>query len=256
MTTKKCTCWTTSCSVAHWKTCPLYTPPAQEEKRKECEVEWKEYCGHEICSGHTVVCGEPLPCKKHPMPPQEKELESKDYQPVPVSTARTISEVFKKDMVVIVSWDFAHNKLHTTTFGKTEKDKHIAAKIGDAMPNKILQLGTQPENPVEDFRRDELEVACQEAAAKAREEVCICAAIKFEKSNGDIVIIRGHRHADCFLNISRREEKFKELKQGFITSNNRFVDREEGFKLMLAVGWKSASPDGYHGNQLYSEDLY
>lgn len=89
-------------------------------------------------------------------------------------------------------------------------------------------------------------------------EICICAAIKFVKDTGEELIIRGHRHGDCFYNKFNRPDKnlWKEKEQGFITSKNRFVGRVEGRKLMDAIGWKSVDPDGYKANQLFSEDLY
>lgn len=86
-------------------------------------------------------------------------------------------------------------------------------------------------------------------------EICICAAIKFK----DGLIIRGHRHADCFHNIDRRGlgvEYIKDHVQGFVTSRNRFVDREEGRKLQDLAGIKSADKEGYRHNILFSEDLY
>jgi hypothetical protein len=85
-------------------------------------------------------------------------------------------------------------------------------------------------------------------------EICICAAVK--TTNGKI--IRGHRHRDCIEGIIRRGMKpakgFKA--QGFITSLNRFVDRELGFSIQHDAGIKSANPEGYNSaGWLYSEDI-
>lgn len=85
-------------------------------------------------------------------------------------------------------------------------------------------------------------------------EIVICAAVKAT----DGTIIRGHRHSDCI-----RAMKYYDLKpstspsaQGFITSMNRYVTRKQGRKLQDAAGIKSASPEGYMGSTLFSEDLY
>ena len=83
-------------------------------------------------------------------------------------------------------------------------------------------------------------------------EICICAAILCE----DGQIIRGHRHADCLHNMYHREVKLKEKEQGFITSHNRFVGRQEGRMLQDEAGIPSADPEGYRGGLLFSEDLY
>ncbi len=45
--------------------------------------------------------------------------------------------------------------------------------------------------------------------------------------------------------------------QGFITSRNRFVTREEGRVLQDAARIPSMDlPEGYKGSTLFSEDLY
>jgi len=85
-------------------------------------------------------------------------------------------------------------------------------------------------------------------------EICICAAVKGE--NG--LIARGHRHADCIQALhTRKIPTVKERDaQGFITSKNRYVTREEGRKLQDAAGIKSAYKRGYMAGTLFSEDLY
>lgn len=87
-------------------------------------------------------------------------------------------------------------------------------------------------------------------------EICICAAIK--TSTG--FIIRGHRHNDAIGTASKIKAlttfEIKSAEQGFVTSKNRFVGREEGLKLQTKAGIKSADPTGYHLGTLYSEDLY
>jgi hypothetical protein len=84
-------------------------------------------------------------------------------------------------------------------------------------------------------------------------EIVICAAIKL----ADGLIVRGHRHGDCIHNLNRRpdfrNEQYHGHIQGFITSKNRFVTREEGRKLQDAAGIPSAEKDGgYRGDTLFS----
>lgn len=87
-------------------------------------------------------------------------------------------------------------------------------------------------------------------------EIVICAAIKTK----DGKVIRGHRHADAIYTARDREGyKIEDLSfadQGFVTSRNRYVTREEGRKIQDAAGIKSASPEGYMTGTLFSEDLY
>lgn len=85
-----------------------------------------------------------------------------------------------------------------------------------------------------------------------KKEICICAAILCD----DGVIIRGHRHGDCLQTIHQMNKSISGHVQGFVTSNNRFVSREEGRKLQEEAGIKSADKDGYRYDTLFSEDLY
>lgn len=83
-------------------------------------------------------------------------------------------------------------------------------------------------------------------------ETCICAAVQTLGGR----VFRGHRHVHCFRAADDAGEDLKNHIQGFITSQGRFVGREEGRALQEAIGWKSANPDGYRGDLLFSEDLY
>lgn len=100
-------------------------------------------------------------------------------------------------------------------------------------------------------------------------EVCIVAAIRLKDGR----VFRGHRHHDClhtahiavcwaFGEDARAENHACFWRpslvetQGFITSRNRFVDREEGLRLQHAAGIPSAARDGYRERELFSEDLY
>lgn len=86
-------------------------------------------------------------------------------------------------------------------------------------------------------------------------EICICAAVR--ATDGSIYL--GHRHRDCRDAIARKgklpEKKWEA--EGFWTSQRRFVNREDGYALMISAGWKSVNPEGYQlCGWLFSEDLY
>lgn len=91
-------------------------------------------------------------------------------------------------------------------------------------------------------------------------EFIICAAIKLEESGK---IYYGHRHNHCFeaLNaelswtMNRQQITQVEKIQGFITSINRFVGREEGLVIALDNNQVLDIKD-IRGKQLHSEDLY
>lgn len=86
-------------------------------------------------------------------------------------------------------------------------------------------------------------------------EIVICAATKTTCGQ----IIRGHRHIDCLNTIKRRGLKHAGPdSQGFVTSRNRFVDREEGLKIQLAAGIPCVNENRkrYHCRELFSEDVY
>lgn len=100
-------------------------------------------------------------------------------------------------------------------------------------------------------------------------EICICAAIQLPDGR----IFRGHRHGDCIRtavetidyrhSIGLEPVPYEGLRadmrqdcQGFMTSANRYVGREEGMRLQRAAGIESAAEGGYRGKILFSEDLY
>lgn len=72
----------------------------------------------------------------------------------------------------------------------------------------------------------------------------------------NLTLLAGRRHADCFQHAFKQGIPKEDLIQGFVTNRGRFVDREEGFQMMRSAGIPSASPGGYRGTHLYSEDLY
>lgn len=89
-------------------------------------------------------------------------------------------------------------------------------------------------------------------------EVVICAAIRMP----DGYIVRGHRHCHC-IDIAYSIPRYASAwecpfgdDQGFVTSRNRYVTREEGLALQHAAGIPSADPSGYRARELFSEDLY
>lgn len=88
-------------------------------------------------------------------------------------------------------------------------------------------------------------------------EIVICTAIRTK----DNKVYRGHRHSDAIHAALGEGYKLTDLSfadQGFVTSKNRYVSREEGRKLQDAAGIPSADMEhpGYKGKTLLSEDLY
>ena len=96
-----------------------------------------------------------------------------------------------------------------------------------------------------------------------KKEYILCAAIHYKKNdnypnqprnieNGYVVC--GYRHNRCIAMIARLEEDCDSslMRQGFLTSHNRFVDRQESYKIACESGQVRKSEVSY----LTSEDLY
>ena len=68
-------------------------------------------------------------------------------------------------------------------------------------------------------------------------------------------VICGHRHHNCFMTayILNNDEKLKGIEeiQGFMTSENNFVDRKDGGQIAFKAGQTSELK-----TRLFSEDLY
>jgi len=96
-------------------------------------------------------------------------------------------------------------------------------------------------------------------------ETILCAAIWFDDGKTYLyqpknittgLVFCGHRHACIFqqtqMNVKGRQNiGFYEKKQGFLTNQNRFVDRKEGAIIAHQAGQIKEKI-----KTLYSEDLY
>ena len=91
-------------------------------------------------------------------------------------------------------------------------------------------------------------------------EFILCSAIDYND-----IIISGKRHGDCYktLNLLRpdikKEDEPGRESQGFLTSNGRYVNRKEGWKIanknnQIKFG-KEVSDNG-DDSELISENLY
>lgn len=102
----------------------------------------------------------------------------------------------------------------------------------------------------------QLNAAYQPSGAQEPAEECVCAAMCLEDGR----IIRGHRHDDCIQTALKWRKAGQSIGsvqaavQGFITTRNRFVGREEAYQLQAAAGKILPSRRGAH--TLTSEDLY
>lgn len=102
-------------------------------------------------------------------------------------------------------------------------------------------------------------------------ETILCAAIwykdleqgYFQPVNIDKgLVVCGYRHASCVAVMSvlaglrSVEVEAGNMVQGFLTSKHRFVDRKEAQIIHKKTIGESHDPDGYRGEELFSEDLY
>ncbi len=115
-----------------------------------------------------------------------------EYQPVPVKAAKEIAEKYDKAIVIINTWDTKHGLLHTTTYGVSQEQKHQAAKGGD-ISAKALGADMPRSNFYEDFRKNELAQAQQEAVERA---VYVLTAYDTEKErNGEVIVVDNREQA-------------------------------------------------------------
>lgn len=96
-------------------------------------------------------------------------------------------------------------------------------------------------------------------------ESILCAAIWYKKvdraSHRPIntpggVVLCGYRHGNIISQVvaltGKKQFELGESIQGFLTSRNRFVDREEAAKIHIQNGGKL----NYSTTDLFSEDIY
>jgi hypothetical protein len=96
-------------------------------------------------------------------------------------------------------------------------------------------------------------------------ERILCAAIWYKdypapfhnvkNINNKGLVLCGYRHGyiigQCISLLNKSQYQMGEHVQGFLTSDNRFLNRQEALELHLKNGGKSEFSD-----ELYSEDLY
>ncbi len=73
------------------------------------------------------------------------------------------------------------------------------------------------------------------------------------------IVFSGHRHTQCIYTkcaiTGLRDAQSGENEQGFLTSKNRFVSREEALEIALREN-QVIDLKEIRGNRLFSEDLY
>lgn len=108
----------------------------------------------------------------------------------------------------------------------------------------------------------------KERRKQVNKEFILCAAIWFDDGKTYLyqpiniesgIVLCGHRHGSIFQQIGglvkeRQEMGIYEREQGFLTSYNRFVGREEAFE--IAKSMNQLNDRNGSSNMLYSEDLY
>ena len=100
-------------------------------------------------------------------------------------------------------------------------------------------------------------------AAVWYKEIPIKKEIPFESTNPKNcptgLVFSGHRHGQCIYTkcavTGLRDAESGENEQGFLTSKNRFVSREEALVIALREN-QVLDKNEIRGDKLYSEDLY
>ncbi|MCK9445929.1 hypothetical protein M0Q50_03455 [bacterium] len=91
-------------------------------------------------------------------------------------------------------------------------------------------------------------------------EYILCASILYKG-----IVISGHRHSDCYETLRSllpdlpNDELPDRTGQGFLTSENRYVDRKEGWKIAKEnnqIKWGLDASENGEESILISENLY
>lgn len=133
-----------------------------------------------------------------------------------------------------------------------EARKRIVLEEACNIAQKIAQTAQKFEKEWRDYLRKEYK-----DLEDSSPEIVICSAVRAK----DGKIVRGHRHFDALRALQAipgyEKERPGDKDQGFITSLNRYVSREEGYQIQVAAGIESHDKKNpYRGKRLYSEDLY
>lgn len=236
----------------------MNTPNSHEPKREEESVNFLQV-GDSHCykchktfppdfgkPPHTLECkGEIKPCKDWDGKTCEFSTETPDWM-------EEETERFAKKFPVLVTYSLIK-----------EDGTFIVEKMVDRFTKYWLSRMTEK---IEAERERCLATySCQipflieRGRKEAIQEIVICAAIRMK----DGYIIRGHRHSDA-LRTAAGIPRYKGDShafgdnQGFVTSQNRYVNRIEAARIQKSAGIESKMPEGqeYLHGECYSEDLY
>lgn len=93
----------------------------------------------------------------------------------------------------------------------------------------------------------------------------VCAAVKLHiDKTGEEVILCGVRHGHCFQQLPvlgfEPRKGYEEIEQGFVTHDNRFLNRKEALAHAVVCGQVSGNIAGEYyreeKKELFSEDLW
>lgn len=190
---------------------------------------------------------------------QVAELYAKQFAPVTEQKQESVDlpydyhnyQVFHTDGKTRVSFSYGNSySLLKELDGWWVADKVVVVDVADRKIKRLL-LKSEP-----------LSLSNNES----QEERIICAAIWYKdfeapahtvKNKSKGVVLCGHRHAQIIHQhvrlIGMKQHEMGEHEQGFLTSQNRFVDRVEA----MAIAKKAGQLINPHPQkQLYSEDIY
>lgn len=143
-----------------------------------------------------------------------------------------------------------NNQQESLGYEKEFDEQFPSCNGGDAIYSKYNDDGLSTGQYIKSFIKSLLTRQQEQIVG----EIIICAAVLTTEGE----VIRGHRHSNCIhaiRDMGAVPAPTSEA-QGFVTSRNRYVTREEGRKLQDSAGIKSVDPEGYRGKTLFSEDLY
>lgn len=170
-----------------------------------------------------------------------------------------MSKAFSVEYAIeIASWSFRENHKKYFTEGLSPKE----AVLEYMQPYKN-QLQVQPN--LEEMAKGQIPSNSERiiCAAVWYQEIPIKKQIPYAYTNPincpTGLVFCGHRHAQCIYTkcsiIGLRDAESGENKQGFLTSKNRFVSREEALSIALRENQVMEIKE-IRGDRLHSEDLY
>jgi len=151
-----------------------------------------------------------------------------DYLEVLVGAAKSISDIYKKQAVVILSWDEEHQVVHTTTYGIELVNKFRAANWGEICTTAIVDQLRHFKREIENLRAD------VDRFHKERQELRTILGAGGMDFEGDSLLVSAQKAMAEIIKLRSMETKWKKSLDWSEQARLEWLKEFDGYRKRIA----------------------